>query len=448
MKKIILLFIISISFQCSIAQNVGIGTLNPTARLHIADSNVLFSAAKDLPLVIANPPASGAGRRMMWYADKGAFRAGLAMVNEWDKDSIGNYSFAAGSNVKAKGIGSFVGGGGSEAIGVYSVALGRYALAMKDYSFAVGYDALANGHGAIAIGDDATALTTYSIAIGADSRASGFSSTAFNSSVAIGNYSSAYGENSVAKAFKSTTIGANNDTIPGASATEWIPTDPLLIVGNGTQFYDRRNALVILKNGFTGIGTSTPAAKLHINGDFSSPVPQLMIEENTNDYARLSFKNANTNNLWTLAGYPHTSTATAQFNIFFQGVGDILKVFGNGNATLMGTLTQNSDSRLKKNVRSVDHSLAALQTLGGYRYEWKDNQRDPSVQIGLLAQEVKQVFPELVHEDEKGTLSVNYSGLIPVLVNAIKEEAQKIEKLETQNKQLLERIERLEKLIL
>ena len=113
----------------------------------------------------------------------------------------------------------------------------------------------------------------------------------------------------------------------------------------------------------------------------------------------------------------------------------------------MGTLTQNSDSRLKKNIKAVDHSLAALQNLSGYRYEWKDNQRDPSVQIGLLAQEVKQVFPELVHEDEKGTLSVNYSGLIPVLVNAVKEEAQKIEKLESQNKALTERIERLEKLL-
>ena len=48
--------------------------------------------------------------------------------------------------------------------------------------------------------------------------------------------------------------------------------------------------------------------------------------------------------------------------------------------------------------------------------------------IGLLAQEVQKVFPELVKQsaDEEGTLSVNYQGLIPVLINAIKEQQEQI----------------------
>src|SRR6266404_369571 len=58
------------------AGNVGIGTSNPAARLHVADSSVLFSATGIVPGTPGNPPISGAGRRMMWYAGKAAFRVG------------------------------------------------------------------------------------------------------------------------------------------------------------------------------------------------------------------------------------------------------------------------------------------------------------------------------------------------------------------------------------
>jgi len=47
----------------------------------------------------------------------------------------------------------------------------------------------------------------------------------------------------------------------------------------------------------------------------------------------------------------------------------------------------------------------------------------------LLAQEVKKVFPELVKENEKGELSVNYIGLIPVLIESIKEQQKQIDEL-------------------
>ena len=51
--------------------------------------------------------------------------------------------------------------------------------------------------------------------------------------------------------------------------------------------------------------------------------------------------------------------------------------------------------------------------------------------IGLLAQEILKVFPELVKEgnDKNGTMSVNYQGLIPVLINAIKEQQNQIDEL-------------------
>ena len=60
------------------AQNVGIGTSSPIARLHVADSNVLFTGPASIPVTTTYyPPASGAGSRIMWYPQKAAFRVGF-----------------------------------------------------------------------------------------------------------------------------------------------------------------------------------------------------------------------------------------------------------------------------------------------------------------------------------------------------------------------------------
>ena len=63
--------------------------------------------------------------------------------------------------------------------------------------------------------------------------------------------------------------------------------------------------------------------------------------------------------------------------------------------------------------------------------------------IGVLAQEIQKLFPELVGADDENRLTVNYQGLVPVLINAIKEQQNEIVRLKEQEK----RIERLEKLI-
>jgi hypothetical protein len=57
--------------------------------------------------------------------------------------------------------------------------------------------------------------------------------------------------------------------------------------------------------------------------------------------------------------------------------------------------------------------------------------------IGLLAQDIQKVFPELVKEsgDEDGTLSINYQGLVPILINAIKEQQKELQKLQNKLKE-------------
>ncbi|MCP4909540.1 MAG: tail fiber domain-containing protein, partial [Bacteroidetes bacterium] len=100
-----------------------------------------------------------------------------------------------------------------------------------------------------------------------------------------------------------------------------------------------------------------------------------------------------------------------------------------GSATLGGDLTVNSDARLKSNILSLGSTLAKLLLIDGKSYTMKAN--ESIAKIGLLAQEVQQAFPELVKtaNDQDGTMSVNYQGMIPVLINAIKEQQKQIEEL-------------------
>ncbi|SDH49302.1 hypothetical protein SAMN04487996_14014 [Dyadobacter soli] len=97
-------FLSSIPVMFSLCANaqVGIGTLNPRAGLHAADSSVVFHAPGDATAGLPASPVIGEGRRMMWYADKAAFRAGYVGSddNYWDEINIGKYSFAGGYNTR------------------------------------------------------------------------------------------------------------------------------------------------------------------------------------------------------------------------------------------------------------------------------------------------------------------------------------------------------------
>jgi hypothetical protein len=72
----------------------------------------------------------------------------------------------------------------------------------------------------------------------------------------------------------------------------------------------------------------------------------------------------------------------------------------------------------------------AAKTLESLNARKKDTYKS---EYGFIAQDVKDLFPELVEENEEGTLAVNYTGLIPVLLEAIKDLQEKIEQLEQQN---------------
>jgi hypothetical protein len=206
-------------------QYVGFGTTSPLARLHVIDSSVLFSATGDIPAVIHDVPISYNGRRMMWYADKAAFRAGYTVYDEWNSVNIGNYSVGMGYGNMATGLYSVSLGHGSGASGVsstatgdynnangdYTFSTGQYSVSKKPYCFSAGYTAEANGQASIAMGYQAVADGDYGVALGHFAFAPSISSVSLGyNNAANGAYSLACGINT--KANGNTSFSTGNAT--------------------------------------------------------------------------------------------------------------------------------------------------------------------------------------------------------------------------------------------
>ena len=124
---------------------------------------------------------------------------------------------------------------------------------------------------------------------------------------------------------------------------------------------------------------------------------------------------------------------------------DALTVLFDGTTTIAGDLSINSDARLKANIISLGSTLAKVLQIDGKSYTMKkdDNKKQ---KIGLLAQDIEKVFPELVSESN-GIKSVNYQGLVPVLINALKEQQTEIEILKQQQAEIDELKEMIQALV-
>lgn len=103
-----------------------------------------------------------------------------------------------------------------------------------------------------------------------------------------------------------------------------------------------------------------------------------------------------------------------------------------------------SDRRLKTDVASLPAGqLEKLQQLQGVSFRMKDDEAQ-AVEFGFIAQDVKPVYPSLVYERNDGMMSLNYTGLMAPMVEAIKEQQRLIEAQQTQINSLAARIEVLE----
>jgi hypothetical protein len=232
-----------------------------------------------------------------------------------------------------------------------------------------------------------------------------YSSGSSSTRGATGDYSTAMGFNTTASGAYSTAMGALSTASGDGSTAMGLST-----IASGANS--------------TAMGSSTTAS------DFASVViGQYNSSGSSVTNNATSFNTANT--AFVIGNGADSSNKSDAFKVMFNGDTTV-----SNDLTVSGDVVISSDARLKSNIESLGSTLSKLLQIDGKSYEMKGKQK-----IGVLAQEIKEVFPELVSEDDNEMLAVNYQGLVPVLINALKEQDAKMKEQE-------KKINRLEKILL
>ncbi len=216
----------------------------------------------------------------------------FAIGNE--AEATGNHAIAFGQAAEAYGSNSFAHGVGSKALSGYTIAIGSGAEASGSSSIAIGSGARTTQDAALALGTNVRSEAEFATAIGYSAEATG------ELSFAAGNQVEASSQGEFVVGQYNTLYTPNNQNV-------WDPSDRQFVVGNGTGV-NRSDAMVILKNGQTGISISNPTAMLHVadgnvifdrNQDGSAISRSLTLSGkrsgNGNHFASLEFRNQDDN---------------------------------------------------------------------------------------------------------------------------------------------------------
>jgi hypothetical protein len=117
------------------------------------------------------------------------------------------------------------------------------------------------------------------------------------------------------------------------------------------------------------------------------------------------------------------------FNI--QGT-DYFGGFAAGKLWSIGGVVHGSDLRLKTDVSSLDRMVDKLVALRGVRFRWRPAKDGDSYRIGLVAQEVERVLPEVIETGPDGMKGINEAGLVAAIITAIKEQQAELRALRSE----------------
>jgi len=185
--------------------------------------------------------------------------------------------------------------------------------------------------------------------------------------------------------------------------------------------------IYIKSGGNVGIGTTSPSHKLDVNGDIAVKGASII---NKASAALVIGDIAGTDSVTNLT----LTTAGRNTEVFLDDAGNVgindttpsyaLDVTGTIRAT--GDVIAYSDARVKENVETIPNALDRVKAMRGVGYN-KIGSEERS--IGVIAQEMLDVMPEVVHTDDQGMHSVAYGNLVGVLIEAMKEQQQQIDEL-------------------
>jgi len=135
------------------------------------------------------------------------------------------------------------------------------------------------------------------------------------------------------------------------------------------------------------------------------------------------------------------SSDTMNGDLLVYGIVDI-----DQDLYVVGNIYAESDARSKKDIQPINSSLNKIQNIQGVKYKWERQETDSNEgHYGVIAQEVEKVLPEIVTTGKNGNKKVAYMELIPVLIEAVKEQQSTIRELKEQNREMLKKIHELEK---
>jgi hypothetical protein len=186
--------------------------------------------------------------------------------------------------------------------------------------------------------------------------------------------------------------------------------------------YGTADRMVITEAGNVGIGHSAPTAKLTVGGGQNDITVRLT--DSAGSYGSTYFSQH------------YTDMNNRGLKFYADDASTAIAYFRNDGVVTIAAGTVTSDERLKENISDIVNPLTVINSLRGRTFEWIDNNMPSGSQYGLIAQELESVVPDLVSNnglvdiDGSPCKSTNVSGIIPILIEAVKELSAKVEALE------------------
>ena len=265
----------------------------------------------------------------------------------------------------------------------------------------------------------------------------GFASATGNTALGVGALDNIKkGDNNVAIGFNAGTAMGGADDQTGQSN---------VFLGKGAGFAVGSGSYNVLIG--AGSGGSTPPGSSYLYGgtknvligqnasvDLGAATNRIVIGQAAigKDDNTATIGNTNLTDVY-LGGNSDGYSANLRASSVYLENGDQISNANSGTIVFSGNITVSSDMRLKDNIKPLGDTMIDILKLDGKSYT-----RDGREEIGLLAQDVQLVYPELVSEDANGMLSVNYQALSAILINGIKDQEARLQKLEMLVKILLE----------